>query len=80
MESRRPIYEGTVMGAVSLEHTISGAALKMPKQERLHGPCRICTVVSSVCTIRANFLELLQKEQQREFAPYKLISMEKCFI
>lgn len=28
MISRQPIYEGTDMGAVSLELTISGAALK----------------------------------------------------
>lgn len=32
MENRQPIYEGTVMGAVSLEHTISGAALKQSRK------------------------------------------------
>lgn len=54
MISRQPMCEGTVMGAVSLENTISGAALKYQSgrddgvmQLKMH-----CWFWTFICTIR----------------------------
>lgn len=58
MISRTPIYAGTVMGAVSLENKISGAALKCQfrKDYRGHAVEHVLLFLTFLCTIR-DFLE-----------------------
>lgn len=45
MESRQPVFEGTVTGTVSLEHKISGAALKCQSRRDYKGHVVECALL-----------------------------------
>lgn len=68
MISRQPIDKGTNMGAASLEHIISGAALKMPKAGKDyegHAFEYALLVWTLIYAIRAGFIKLLQEKKQQ---------------
>lgn len=61
--SRQPIYDGTIMGAVSLEYIISGAALECQSRNDFKGRADEYALLmwTLIYTIRTRFMKLFQE-------------------
>lgn len=77
MESRQPVFEGTVTGTVSLERKISGAALKCQSRRHYKGQVVECALLLHG---HSKSDGASQNEQQHAVTPCKLTCGGTFFI